>query len=308
MKSTAINAGLDVGGNVAGVAGQAIRGDFQGAKDAIACTMAHTDYYRGDPATDKADWMQAIPDDKKILDMFFPGTHDTCASGIGKIAECQYWTSEQQLQAGIRVLDLRPAHHDDNLDVFHGIIDCKWKWQEEVDVLEAFLKAHPKEAVFVRVRCEAEKGSHAKSFHEAIKAELKDASLWNMDFDGNWQGAQLGAFRGKVTPLMFGSKLECCGQHTDIQDKYGEANEDKKFAFISEHATKERTAHQLFIDFVSCVGSEGCTDFKSPDMLAYELNKMVMEGFDAFKPGMYLFDFPGNGLVAKIIARNKVDP
>lgn len=303
-KNAALNVGLDVGGNVAGVGGQLIRGDIEGAKDAIACTTAHTDYYRGDPNTDSADWMGALPDDKKILDMFIPGTHDTCASEIGKIAECQYWSSHQQLHAGIRVMDVRPAHNDDELQVFHGIVDCNWKWSEEVDIVEAFLREHPTEAVFMRVRREADKGSHSKSFHEAILAELKDPGMWNTNFNGNWMEAKLGDFRGKITPLMFGSKLECPGQCIDVQDEYDCADEDKKFAFVKEHAERPRDGMTMFVSFVSCVGQEGKTDFKSPDMLAYELNHKVYDNFDTFQAGCYLFDFPGNGLVKKIIERN----
>lgn len=305
VKQKGLNAALDVGGNVGGVVGQAVRGDFEGAKDAIACTFANTDYYRGDPATDQADWMAALPDDKKIREMFIPGTHDTCASEIGKIAECQSWRSEQQLRAGIRVLDVRPAHVDDELNVFHGIVDCKWKWSEEVEVVETFLKEHPQEAVFMRIRREDDKGDHGKSFHEAILAELKDPAVWHTDFSGDWGNATLGECRGKVTPLMFGSKMECCEQCVDVQDAYDVADEDKKFALIKEHAEKERDGWSLFVSFVSCVGQEGKTDFKSPDMLAYELNKMVYDGFDTFKPGCYLFDFPGNGLIGNIIAKNQ---
>merc|ERR1712024_199187 len=103
---------------------------------------------------------------------------------------------------------------------------------------------------------------------------------------------------------MFGSRMECCGQCLDVQDEYDVGDEDKKFAFVKEHTEKERNGSTLFVSFISCVGSEGMTDFKSPDILAYELNKKVYEDFNTFQLGCYLFDFPGNGLVGKIIARS----
>jgi 1-phosphatidylinositol phosphodiesterase len=55
--------------------------------------------------------------------MFIPGTHDTLADNGGDLAECQGWSVKQQLESGLRVLDLRFKHDGDKMCAYHGIIN-----------------------------------------------------------------------------------------------------------------------------------------------------------------------------------------
>ena len=71
-------------------------------------------------------WMSGLSDDTKLCDINIPGTHDsgttyTTAVISGIIASCQDDTIPEQLQKGIRYLDIRC---DGDLDINHGGVAC----------------------------------------------------------------------------------------------------------------------------------------------------------------------------------------
>ena len=51
--------------------------------------------------------MAALPDDLRLSRLNLPGTHETCARYGWPILNCQSATISGQLNAGIRLLDLR---------------------------------------------------------------------------------------------------------------------------------------------------------------------------------------------------------
>lgn len=64
-------------------------------------------------ARDYANWMAELPDNLYVTQVSIPGTHDTATASVtGATAvnsQCQTATIQQQLEAGVRVLDLRPG-------------------------------------------------------------------------------------------------------------------------------------------------------------------------------------------------------
>ncbi|KAG1926597.1 PLC-like phosphodiesterases superfamily protein [Pimephales promelas] len=65
-------------------------------------------------------WMANLNDEKLVTELTIPGTHDSLALHGGPAAECQAWSLEDQLNAGIRYFDLRVS--GDNLKVI--TVDC----------------------------------------------------------------------------------------------------------------------------------------------------------------------------------------
>ncbi len=59
------------------------------------------------PANYTTGWMETLDDEKFISDITLPGTHESLALHGGFIAECQAWSLEDQLKAGIRFFDFR---------------------------------------------------------------------------------------------------------------------------------------------------------------------------------------------------------
>lgn len=268
---------------------------------AFSAMCSNTDFFRGSAETDMADWMADLPDDRSITELFLPGTHDTCANSGGDLAECQAWSLSEQLLAGLRVFDIRAKHDGDALPLHHGIVDLQCDFNEVVEVLETFVTEHPKEALFVRIKREGESGEHSQDFNDEVVSRLRDPKLWNRRCP-KWK--TLGDLRGQITCLAFGSHLKLIRQKIQAQDEYKLGDEEKKFAAISEYATMERDSQTLVVNFCSAVGLEGHVCFKAPGALAFQVNEKVLQAADDFKPAVYMFDFPGNGLIKKYISRN----
>ena len=113
-------------------------------------------------------WMSKLPDDKKIVLINIPGSHDSAAFNMmtsvsDKVAQCQSLNITEQLKIGIRKLDLRTAISIlGNLICCHGICDCYYVDEEDsrkvlqykviLSELKNFLENHPTEFIFFSTR------------------------------------------------------------------------------------------------------------------------------------------------------------
>ncbi|KAJ8273609.1 hypothetical protein GJAV_G00103560 [Gymnothorax javanicus] len=69
-----------------------------------------------------ASWMASIPDGRPLSEVTLPGTHNTMAFYGGALVECQSWSLDLQLQAGVRFLDIRVRHVNGTLTIHHGVV------------------------------------------------------------------------------------------------------------------------------------------------------------------------------------------
>ena len=165
---------------------------FQGAKAASA----------GDPRYIPAsqvsltDWMAKIPDEALLTEINMPATHDSGTThmnwGVSRpLASCQSWSIKEQLQHGIRVLDIRVAGLKDQADmtqwwkmeITHDVWRCAkgssstspvLTLRDVVEDCAAFLRSHSDEAVVIRLSYEDNKKTAAKSMgflREAARPE-----------------------------------------------------------------------------------------------------------------------------------------
>ncbi len=110
------------------------------------------------------DWMSAIRGETKLTEITMPGTHDSCArkfkSSIGEsISKCQSLNITEQLNAGVRFLDVRcevdASTH--SIKTVHGSMDC-WNGNDYYYLDFVFqdiynwLAAHPSETVLVSIK------------------------------------------------------------------------------------------------------------------------------------------------------------
>ena len=65
--------------------------------------------------------MTALRDDLRLSELSIPGTHESMARFGTDYAECQSMTLADQLQSGIRVLDIRCAVAKPIFQIYHGI-------------------------------------------------------------------------------------------------------------------------------------------------------------------------------------------
>ena len=72
-------------------------------------------------------WMKKLSDNINITEINIPGTHDSCTCKVryAFIAKCQSKTIKEQLNSGIRFLDIRVEKEGSRLKLVHDIADCK---------------------------------------------------------------------------------------------------------------------------------------------------------------------------------------
>ncbi len=150
-------------------------------------------------------WMSAIPDDRYLYEINIPGTHDSSMknsmarkwymhmSAFYVYAETQHLYLNEQLDAGVRLFDLRftdgqylpddikPGDSDDKAYNCHGdptaAVDClflardknkvQYNSRSTLELMCKFLKEHPSETLIVSM--DYESGSNAESTMKRLR-------------------------------------------------------------------------------------------------------------------------------------------
>lgn len=130
---------------------------FYPVETKAAAKAATTDVWDGVLSTD---WMSYLDDSLKISEINLPGTHD---SGTKKVtssssAQCQDKSITEQLNAGIRFLDIRLENDGTKLRLVHGSADCKSEDGSNLYLDEVlkncydFLDAHSSETIVMSLK------------------------------------------------------------------------------------------------------------------------------------------------------------
>jgi 1-phosphatidylinositol phosphodiesterase len=100
-------------------------------------------------------WMSDIPDDARVTTLSIPGTHDSCSvDGLLGFGKTQNLDLADQLDAGIRFVDIRLAHYRDNLFVHHDVVHMGKCYADVLNTCTDFLRQHPSETIFLSVKNE----------------------------------------------------------------------------------------------------------------------------------------------------------
>ena len=127
-----------------------------------------------DLPTPATDWLGMVKDETKVCKLSIPGTHDTM-TGMGfyqpvlkyvfnMTAISQVSTLEEQMASGLRFFDIRPVVSIDTLAkdpaekqilrLTHGISELDVTFEETIDQLQSFLKAHPTEFFIAKLQAD----------------------------------------------------------------------------------------------------------------------------------------------------------
>ncbi len=119
------------------------------------------------------------------------GTHDSATAfcAFQKIARCQELTFRQQLEIGIRLLDIRLCKKGTEFYLVHGKANCyrdgtkreRLSFDEVFEVVLDFLKENPRETVVLSVK--QDRGHFEKAFFKAFyeKYIRRHESLWFLE-------------------------------------------------------------------------------------------------------------------------------
>ena len=145
------------------------------------------------------EWMKNLDDSISLRSINMPGSHDTMALySIGDVAgQCQSLSLIDQLELGVRFLDIRLQEDNNFLKAVHGFVDQRASFSSITKTIESFIDDHPSEFIIMSIKEEAQAKNSSISFDESLKTYLtSDIYLKGSDIP-----ASLGEVRGKVMLL-----------------------------------------------------------------------------------------------------------
>ena len=170
-----------------------------------------------DLSTPITDWMGMVKDDTKVCKLSIPGTHDTM-TGMGfyqpglkfvfnLTAISQVSTLEEQMACGLRFFDIRPVVSIDTmatdpaekqiLRLSHGISEIDVTFEETIDQLQRYLKAHPTE--FFIAKLQADNGMENQNRWTELLNKVLSKQKYQGLFVENWRpDITVGEMRGKI--------------------------------------------------------------------------------------------------------------
>ncbi|WP_327324518.1 phosphatidylinositol-specific phospholipase C [Streptomyces sp. NBC_01210] len=254
------------------------------------------------------DWMAGAGDSTALARLTIPGTHDSGARFGGLWTECQNTTVADQLNSGIRFLDVRCRVTGDSFAIHHGAFYQNLMFGDVLIACRDFLAAHPSETVLMRVKQEYSQESDA-AFRRVFDLYL-DGKGWRSLFRIGDGLPTLGQARGKVVLLGDNGGLPGVrygdGNLFDIQDDWNAAP-NAKYPKTEAHFRKAaQQPGKLYINFVST------SAYLPPRWNSDNLNPRVHSFIDGSEAsgwkglGIVPLDFPNtrSGLVDSLIRHN----
>ncbi|WP_446471203.1 phosphatidylinositol-specific phospholipase C [Xenorhabdus stockiae] len=261
-------------------------------------------------------WMKNIDDKKSTALLSIPGTHESCATYSPEgdmlgIIICQNQSVEQQLQEGIRFLDIRCRAIDGAFTIHHEMVYQQINFGDVLIECINFLSSHPSETIFMRVKQEYSTVSdkdfiaifndHYGKFHPYMYLDSDIPSL--------------GQVRGKIVIISNVSGLPGIPWNVfKIQDDYDADDAFEKWEAICEHFSLTIKNHSsggkdFFINFLSIQGNPPHWTIKK---MSYNMNgsfiTMLQEGVNVSGLGVGIIpmDFPNltDNVIGVIIDSN----
>ncbi|MGG1920756.1 phosphatidylinositol-specific phospholipase C [Chryseobacterium sp. NRRL B-14798] len=217
-------------------------------------------------------WMAGIQDNISISKISIPGTHDSGARidapVVSGTAKTQDLSIAEQLNAGVRFLDIRCRHIDNAFTIHHGAIYQNMNFDDVLNACYTFLQNNPSETIIMSVKEEYDASNTTRTFEQTFDSYVqKNPSKWDL-------GANiptLGAIRGKIKLLRRFSSgttkginaspwadnttfdINNSGVQLKVQDYYKVTNNDDKWNAISRllNEAKTDTNGKLFLNFTS---------------------------------------------------------
>jgi 1-phosphatidylinositol phosphodiesterase len=292
----------------------------------------------------REDWMGELDEKIQLSQLSIPGTHDTMSHYGGGLVKTQTFRLDQQLKSGIRALDIRCRHVNNQFDINHGREFQHARFDDVLDICIQFLANHSKETILMRIKKEHTTENCTRAFDETFQWYWKlykgDKTFW-IPSDEN---PTLKDVRGKIVILQnFDSAVTrqtfgLLWSEFNIQDEYAVCYDHmymnhKWYNIKNQLITAQDTqsdpppfSEEKFINFTSGAPIENCTitGVITPVQIAHGLKiyfeychgmnertyrylTQELDNKDFWRTGIIMMDFPGAGLIDVIIAHNGLD-
>ncbi|RYD70440.1 MAG: phosphatidylinositol-specific phospholipase C domain-containing protein, partial [Verrucomicrobiaceae bacterium] len=217
-------------------------------------------------------WMSTLDGNLPISQFSIPGTHDSGArvEPFPGTAKCQNLTIADQLNAGVRFLDIRCRHLDNSFTIHHGSVYQNINFDDVLNATIGFLNSNPNETVIMSVKEEHTPSGNSRSFEATFDWYVaKNPTKWQL-------GSSLPTLsqaRGKIVLFRrFGASATpkgidasnwpdnttfSTGGTLRVQDRYNVSNNDTKWSQILAILNEARYGgpNTLYVNFASGVQS-----------------------------------------------------
>jgi 1-phosphatidylinositol phosphodiesterase len=276
-------------------------------------------------------WMSTLDGTLPLSQFSIPGTHDSGATvePISGTAKAQNLSIGDQLNAGIRFLDVRCRHINNAFAIHHGQVYQNLNFDDVLNATFGFLNSNPNETVIMSVKQEYTDSGDTRSFEDTFDAYVaQNPTKWLLTSSI----PTLSAARGKIVLFRrFGASRTPKGIDasnwpddtsfsTDstlrVQDHYNVSNNDTKWGYIQAVLNEAYYGgpNTLYVNFSSGVQSiigipniTGVSNNINPRVATYfsthtsgRFGALLMDFADATKASaIYATNAPASGLVSR---------
>ena len=265
-------------------------------------------------------WLAGVEDQTPLQQLHLPGTHNSAAlyEPLPGIAKCQDLTIEQQLQAGVRFLDIRCRHHDDQFSLYHGAISQKQSFATLQETLLEFLSKNASEFILVSIQETAKPHQNTRSFEKTfLRYQAEAPKLWS----SATQLPRLADARGKALLVRRFPSQKALGidatnwrgqgvhpsRHFLIQDKFKLNHPDKKWAAL-QALWKKAPQHPKLLSLNFASGYQpnklGIPNITAISNAINPLLKARLSEAPPLPPGVLILDFIDSELAQAILRLN----
>ncbi|MCU0348445.1 MAG: phosphatidylinositol-specific phospholipase C domain-containing protein [Saprospiraceae bacterium] len=269
-------------------------------------------------------WMGKLPVSTQLSRISIPGTHDSQTAGYAVGVATQSWSIAEQLDAGIRYLDLRlkTKPNSRKIDIYHGDFYVG-SLDDVLNAVKSFLTNNPTEAVLIEVQHGG--GNDGDLMRDYLKDYLTGATYGSLFLPSTNSACTIGTAKGKIVLLRnigcrsgevtkYGIDIDnFYTQRQNYYQVYAFAHEETKNSDWATFPSKIKLAKEFVDKAVAstsgCVvnylsGSTGMTPYD----VAVGTNSAVYEKIGSSGKKRYLglivMDWPGDRMIYRIIKSN----
>lgn len=270
-------------------------------------------------------WLRSLDDARPLRSVAFIGTHES-ASTYWYADKTQRKTITEQLEAGIRVLDMRVRSTHDAFAMYQNVLYMNQMFNDVVNDVQAFLQKHPREFVIMLMQEENTPDSSTKSNCQILEDHY--FKQWPNLFAQRWNFRDyVGDHRGKILLAQRDNSgfSECsgvlylpCKEQKDLDLAFFNGREkkwEKIRALQGEVSAKDHYYH-CFINYLSAKSywkswETLANTYENPILWAYEegMNNKFLSEFKNPQNTLYIVmaDFPFEELTNLIVDSNDPD-
>jgi 1-phosphatidylinositol phosphodiesterase len=212
-----------------------------------------------------ADWMGGLPDTLSLLHTTIPGTHDSCCTNPANGTEwshTQNWGITEQLQRGVRFLDIRANglqdHLDDSFGIYHAAFYQGVTFDGVLAQCREFLQQHPGETIVMRLKKEDGTNNDVGARFKDVLNVYLDTKGWRPWFLLTDRVPSLGEARGRIVLIAQFDNDFLSNEWFSLQDIYqGLSLPSQKTAKVTrqfDNATADQDSALMYINFTSYAG------------------------------------------------------